>query len=110
MQREGVVHGGPWLLDARAHARRARASRRLAVRRRAKVGRGATLVWWSGARWWVIVGGEAPALTDQRKDTRSMSHRSITILAIGAAAAALAPASAALAQSAASPASNSGVP
>jgi hypothetical protein len=39
-----------------------------------------------------------------------MSHRSITILAVGAAAAALAPASVALGQSAAAPATNSGVP
>ena len=39
-----------------------------------------------------------------------MSHRSITILAIGAAFAALAPASAALAQSGPAPASGSGVP
>jgi hypothetical protein len=39
-----------------------------------------------------------------------MSHRSITILAIGAAFAALAPASAALAQDAPAPASGSGVP
>ena len=39
-----------------------------------------------------------------------MSHRSITIVAVGAALAALAPASAALAQSAPAPASASGVP
>ena len=39
-----------------------------------------------------------------------MSHRSITILAVGAAFAALAPASVALAQSASAPASGSGVP
>jgi len=39
-----------------------------------------------------------------------MSHRSITILAVGAAVAALAPASAALAQSAPAPAAGSGVP
>jgi len=39
-----------------------------------------------------------------------MSHRSITILAVGAAVAALAPATAALAQSAPAPAAGSGVP
>jgi len=39
-----------------------------------------------------------------------MSHRSITILAVGAAVAALAPAAAALAQSAPAPAAGSGVP
>jgi hypothetical protein len=56
--------------------------------------------------------GSRTAHIEERKDTSTMSHRSITILAAGAALAALAPAHVALAQSAPAPASASasGVP
>jgi hypothetical protein len=64
-----------------------------------RVARGATLVWWEGAGRSAIVGCEPP-LNEERKDTSPMSHRRITILAAGAALAALAPASAAVAGSA----------
>jgi hypothetical protein len=73
------------------------------------VARGDTLVWCRATRRSVIV-GRAPASPKQWKDTLSMSHRSTTILSVGAALAALVPASVAVAQNASAPASGSGVP
>ena len=75
-----------------------------------RVARGATLVGWGGAGRPATVGREPPARTDATEGHPPRCRIADTILAAGAALAALAPASAALARSAPAPASGTGVP